>query len=92
DGVNNLNNNNVQENQFESMCNSVFKPACSPEVCNIPKVPYHQNLVIGRGKRRKYTATKTYEELIFKLNIYRELEEVYRLFFIISYILKNWLC
>lgn len=91
DGVNNLNNNNVQENQFESMCNSVFKPACSPEVCNIPKVPYHQNLVIGRGKIRKYTDNKTYEELIFKLNIYRELEEVYRLFFIISYILKNYI-
>lgn len=32
-----------------NMCNSVFGPICEPEVCDIPRFPHSQNLVVGNG-------------------------------------------
>lgn len=34
---------------FDSMCNGVFAPVCSPEICNVPRIPLHETLVIGEG-------------------------------------------
>ncbi|WP_455715378.1 hypothetical protein [Anaerosporobacter sp.] len=31
------------------MCSSVFGPICEPEVCDIPRFPHTQDLVIGNG-------------------------------------------
>lgn len=32
-----------------SMCGSVFGPICEPEVCDIPRFPHTQDLVVGNG-------------------------------------------
>ena len=67
----------MHSDDMQSMCNGVFEPVCSPEVCNIPKIPYHQDLVIGKGKiieRNCYEKTK---EITFRLHIYRELMDVF---------------
>lgn len=32
-----------------NMCNSVFGPICEPEVCDIPRFPHSQDLVVGNG-------------------------------------------
>lgn len=33
----------------ESMCHGVFAPICEPEVCDIPRMPHYQDLVVGDG-------------------------------------------
>lgn len=62
---------------MESMCNGVFKPVCSPEVCDVPKIPYSQDLVKGKGFIEDRNCCKDTRELIFKLHIYRELMDVF---------------
>jgi len=43
------------DTEHGSMCNGVFAPICEPEVCDIPRFPHSQDLVVGNGTIRKGT-------------------------------------
>lgn len=67
----------MYSDDMQSMCNGVFEPVCSPEVCNVPKIPYYQDLVIGKGKIMECNCFENNMEIIFRLHIYRELMDVF---------------
>ena len=67
----------MHNDDMQSMCNGVFEPICSPEVCNVPKIPYYQDLVIGEGKIMQCNCFGKPMEITFRLHIYRELMDVF---------------
>lgn len=43
------NSKHDKEDHSDGMCNGVFAPICEPEVCDIPRPPRRQDLVVGNG-------------------------------------------
>ncbi len=58
-------------------CDGVFAPVCSPEVCDVPRIPYKQTLVIGHGivKDSMENDSEGYDK--FYIHIYREFFDVF---------------
>lgn len=59
------------------MCNGVFAPVCSPEVCDVPKIPYYQDLMIGYGFVNRSCDDDSSGEVRFQIKIYRKLLDVF---------------
>lgn len=59
------------------MCNGVFAPVCSPEVCDVPRIPYYQDLVIGSGCVKQTNEKDSCTNVKFQIRIYRELLDVF---------------
>ena len=66
-------------NGHGSMCNGVFAPVCEPEVCDIPRFPHSQDLVVGNGTIDEAKCSNDKESCLkgmrFTIHIYREFTE-----------------
>ena len=60
-----------------NMCNGVFAPVCSPEVCDVPRIPYYQDLVTGSGFVKNSNENDSDFYVEFNIHIYRELFDVF---------------
>lgn len=61
-------------NSCTSMCNGVFSPVCAPMVCNIPRMPQYQDLVIGSGNFHSGELV-TSDILSFRVHVYRMMHD-----------------
>lgn len=58
-------------------CNGVFAPVCSPEVCDVPRIPYEQTLTEGRGYIYNRMSNCRCAKVEFRIKIYRRLFDVF---------------
>lgn len=58
-------------------CNGVFAPVCSPEVCDVPRIPYEQILMEGRGYIKNRKSKYGCAEVKFKIKVTRRLFDVF---------------
>lgn len=58
-------------------CDSVFAPVCSPQVCNVPRIPYEQILVQGGGYISNRMCMCPCNQVEFSILIYRKLYDVF---------------
>lgn len=64
-------------NNQSDMCNGVFAPVCNPQVCDVPRIPYQQDLVNGMGYVRDLMDCCAESFVYFHIHIYRKLEDVF---------------
>lgn len=80
--MNNSSNHHQNKRCHNSMCNGVFSPICEPEVCDIPRMPHFQDLVVGNGTI--VTSEKDIEDIEhayqFTIKIYREFMDYFGYF------------
>ncbi len=58
-------------------CDGVFAPVCAPEVCDVPRIPYYQDLVVGEGYVKNNMEKSFNSHVKFCIHIYRELFDVF---------------
>lgn len=58
-------------------CNGVFAPVCSPEVCDVPRIPYEQTLMEGRGYVKNRKSKYGCAEVKFSIKVTRILFDVF---------------
>ena len=58
-------------------CNGVFAPVCSPEVCDVPRIPYEQTLTEGRGYIYNRMSNCRCDKVEFEIKVYRRLYDVF---------------
>lgn len=58
-------------------CNGVFAPVCSPQVCDVPRIPYEQTLMEGMGYIDNRMSSFGCAKVQFKIRVYRRLYDVF---------------
>ena len=58
-------------------CNGVFAPVCSPEICDVPRIPYEQTLMEGRGYIKNRKSMYGCAEVKFKMKVTRRMFDVF---------------
>ena len=64
-----------EEDHSDNMCEGVFAPICEPEVCDIPRIPRKQNLVVGNGTICKDQIKVEDENFIYESNTKMNMDE-----------------